>query len=289
MRSTSASALVVAVLVTACSLETSALSRARDGSDGGVTVADGGRATRDGGDRRADGGGRDGGPPDVDDAGGGVDAGTPDAGPAFERVFTLDPGALTCPSGWIYAGFADACREVRTTCGDEQSSIYVDPGHPWQEVRGFVRGRQGQTPDAFDPRGTSLDDVYVDGVSITVGTPRRHVWTFAAGLYDGPSPGDSSACPCNNGQPPPPIVGDNWTCETGNDATDFLNVGPIYLDDVLWDADGDAHGAGCVPVAEPGWFEVTLPAPTTDPIEVRIMSDSCDDNVVVTDLLLEVR
>ena len=30
----------------------------------------------------------------------------------------------------------------------------------------------------------SLDGVYVDGMSITTGSPRKHVWTYAVGLND---------------------------------------------------------------------------------------------------------
>ena len=86
------------------------------------------------------------------------------------------------------------------------------------------------------------------------------------------------------------FVGDNWTCETGNDTNSYINDGtPYYLSDVLWDADGDAHGPGCERVTDPGWFEVRLPAPTTAQIEVRIMASSCDDKVTLTDLILEVR
>jgi hypothetical protein len=213
-----------------------------------------------------------------------------DAEAPFVTAFVLEPGETTCPAGWDYAGFANSCVGSRGGCEPVSSSFFVDPPvTPWQEIRGYVRGLQGQTPDAFhqDSSGDTLDDVYVVGVSITTETPREHIWTFAAGLHK-PTSRSGNACPCDNGPAPPAFVGDQWTCETGNDQPDFRNE-LIYLSDVLWDADGDAHGADCVPVMEPGWFEARLPAPTDARIEVRIMTGSCDDNVSVTDLELEVR
>jgi hypothetical protein len=274
-------AAVIALGALGCGLETNAIvsgGRVDGGAtDGGGGAADSGMTGTDGGSPR-DGGARDGGP---------SDGGAPDAGPPYRPLFTLDP--TDCPSEWDDAGYVDGCVEERFDCDDAQSSFFVDPGGPWQELRGFVRGLQGQTPDGFAGGLVDLDDVYVDGISITTEAPRQHLWTFAAGLYKPTSPGDGNACPCDNGDPPPAIVGDRWTCETGNDMDSFVNMGPIYLDDVLWDADGDAHGDGCTPVAAPGWFHVRLPAPTTARIEVRIMADSCDDRVTLTALELEVR
>ena len=40
---------------------------------------------------------------------------------------------------------------------------------------------QQNTVDAFD---NEINAVYVDGVSLTHGTPRNHMWTFAAALHE---------------------------------------------------------------------------------------------------------
>ena len=32
----------------------------------------------------------------------------------------------------------------------------------------------------FGPDATTIDDAYVDGVSLTHGSPQQHIWTFAA-------------------------------------------------------------------------------------------------------------
>ena len=67
----------------------------------------------------------------------------------------------------------------------------------------------------------------MDGVSITHGSPRRHIWTFACGLmsdevsnYQG-----RAQCPCNsNGIPDrkPDFIGDDYYCESGNPSEDVL-------------------------------------------------------------------
>ena len=58
-------------------------------------------------------------------------------------------------------------------------------GIEYSQVCGRVIGYQDRTPGAFEPyyrdRSITIDDVYVEGVSITHGrSPRQHIWTFAA-------------------------------------------------------------------------------------------------------------
>ena len=42
----------------------------------------------------------------------------------------------------------------------------------------------------------TLDGVYVDGISITTGNPRKHVWTYAVGLSDNFNLFTVHNCPC---------------------------------------------------------------------------------------------
>ena len=54
-------------------------------------------------------------------------------------------------------------------------------------------GYQYRVPDAFkDGTGQTIDGHYLDGVSITHGMPRNHIWSFAAEWRD------NSYCPCSN-------------------------------------------------------------------------------------------
>jgi hypothetical protein len=52
-------------------------------------------------------------------------------------------------------------------------------------VCGKIRAYQYATPDSFglrDTHGQVIDGNYVDGVSLTHGNPKHHLWTFAASL-----------------------------------------------------------------------------------------------------------
>ena len=78
-----------------------------------------------------------------------------------------------------------------------------------------MRGYQYGQPDAFRSflanSSLTVDDIYVDGVSITHGNnPRLHVWTHAIGFEDGGTSG--LECPCNAGSTlnPPSFVGENY-------------------------------------------------------------------------------
>ena len=92
------------------------------------------------------------------------------------------------------------------------------------------------SPDAFHTYiAVSLETHYVDGVSITYGSPgnRTHVYTYAAGVeeYGGPS-----SCPCAvRGVSPPDFVGSDYYCESGNPTTTWNNATTFYNADVLWD------------------------------------------------------
>ena len=119
----------------------------------------------------------------------------------------------------------------------------------------------------------SLDRVYVDGISVTLGSPRKHLWTYAIGLSDD---GDFPAfnCPCAKypGPEPPSFVHNDYYCESGSTGT-VLNGARVYTEDPLWD------GAGCLPenscCYQPSmpWFYRQLPKPEYGSIEVRMCRD----------------
>ena len=83
---------------------------------------------------------------------------------------------------------------------------------------GRVIGYQYGAPDAFIGKGTSADSRYVDGVSLTHGDPRQHIWTFAAARDE-----VGTNCPCININqaaqdiPPPAFVGNDYFCDTGSE------------------------------------------------------------------------
>ena len=75
-------------------------------------------------------------------------------------------------------------------------------------------------------------DSYIDGVSLTHGQPRQHIWSFAAGLDEVGSVPQFN-CPCtNSGRAiPPPFVGNNYFCDTGS--KQCYQPGVFYNEDPL--------------------------------------------------------
>ena len=84
-----------------------------------------------------------------------------------------------CPSS-----FAKVQSSGKVMCGTSSyygcsSHIYPLHGFLYNEIAGAIRGYQKGTTDAFQAssHGKGINDAYVDGISITIGNPRQHVWT----------------------------------------------------------------------------------------------------------------
>ncbi|XP_064388047.1 uncharacterized protein LOC135336227 [Halichondria panicea] len=169
------------------------------------------------------------------------------------------------------------------TCGGIEgpgctSTTYSTYGVEYSKVCGRIIAYQSGSPDAFTQyfrnRAISIDDVYVDGVSLTHGqSPRQHIWTFAGALDETRS--DRSVCPCT--RPDllytgviPPFIGQDYFCETGSRQA-FSHI--FYPDDSLWDGQGCGGASTCCEFNNPPWFCKQLPQPTTDNIELRICGD----------------
>ena len=141
-------------------------------------------------------------------------------------------------------------------------------GVQYQQVCGRVRGYQFASPDGF--HGIGIDRPYVDGVSITHGNPRQHIWSYVC-VYD------ASACPCNGGARLPVFVGSDYYCESGLNTSSFQFV--LYSNDILWDGeDCDGLERMCCDLPNLPWFCKELPEPTTNDIEFRLCGDESRDN-----------
>lgn len=134
---------------------------------------------------------------------------------------------------------------------------------------------QWGTTDAFEPSvksPKSIDQNYVDGISVTYGSsPRKHVWTFAAGLTQTAS-GIIFNCPCalHPGVNPPSFVGNDYYCDSGN-------LGPTwywqwYLSGPLWDGNCYAQSQCCNRTDLP-FFVRKLAQTVKGPLEARLCSD----------------
>ena len=88
----------------------------------------------------------------------------------------------SCPSGLelFVNGTVSACGIQEGTPASCLSLPLFSSPVQYTQVCGRVRGYQKGSTDAFyGPQGPSIDGPYVDGVSITRGSPRQHIWTFA--------------------------------------------------------------------------------------------------------------
>ena len=147
-------------------------------------------------------------------------------------------------------------------------------------ICGKVIGHQFGSPGAFTAYTrswyTRIEDPYVDGVVITRGTEKQHIWTFAGELSEMHS--TSLVCFCTNPpntSPIPLFVGDNYFCETGaNRYNGFI----FYPNDPLWDGENCGLRSVCCEFNNPPYFCQSLPETTSDDIEVRICADENLEN-----------
>ena len=177
----------------------------------------------------------------------------------------------TCPQGLTYtvASSTRMCtRSGSTMCS---SVTFPKNGVPYTKVCGRARGYQFGYTSAFwnyhSGGRTTLDSAYVSGLSVTYGSPRNHIWTFAVGFSKDFSYTHAN-CPCASPYPgpvAPSIVGENYFCESGISGAVQTQW---YLDDPLWDSQGCPSGCTCCNCGGP-WFTTTLSQEINEDIEVR--------------------
>ena len=102
-----------------------------------------------------------------------------------------------CPSAW---------REYNTSgvraCGRPVSDGISCPAtfytieQQYSRVCGRVIGYQVGSPDGFAQFHpvNSINEAYMDGISITHGYPRHHIWSYVAGAYENEI---YFSCPCS--------------------------------------------------------------------------------------------
>ena len=190
----------------------------------------------------------------------------------------------TCPVGWQTIAVPRRLCIGSSTRGCA-SAHFTTHGITFEHICGQTKSYQKGAPDAFKGSGQSIDQRYADGISITLGSPRKHVWTYAVSHSDNYNAGQSN-CPCapTPGASPPAFVKDNYYCESGT-------TGPaihanFYLSDPLWDGKGCPANSGCcAQMGMPKFYRKTL-EPSTDNIEVRICKDEAhsDEDVAIEEL-----
>ena len=88
-----------------------------------------------------------------------------------------------CPGTWhkittprrLCLGYVPSCA----------SAHFDVKGVSYEHICGEAKGYQKGNMNAFwNDNGFSVEGAYVDGISITIGSPRKHVWTYAVGRSD---------------------------------------------------------------------------------------------------------
>jgi hypothetical protein len=193
----------------------------------------------------------------------------------------------TCPIQWrLYE------QDTTRACGRQESNIascdsvqFSSDGYVYTEVCGRITGYQHGSPDAGSHLGIRLtpgDEInqpYVDGVSITYGKPRKHIWSLYASI-------DGFQC-CTiehlNFTRHLTFIGNNYFCDSGN-PTNSPWSNTLFTELPLWDGIARCRSSRtcCAPTSGP-WFRTTLTVPTISDIEIRICGDqhSTDEDTPV--------
>ena len=171
-----------------------------------------------------------------------------------------------------------ACCRPSTSSGSYVSTTYPSKDISYSEVCGKVIGYQFGSTDGTN--NSDINGAYIDGISLTHGNSRNHIWSFIAGYQESVS---HSRCPCGivNTKSSSSFVGNDYFCESG---VPFPLKYKLYPNDPLWD------GKGCGSIEEPccwvpglPWFHKTFHYTTTDYIEMRLC---CDEGTSNEDVLI---
>ena len=205
------------------------------------------------------------------------------------RIAQLDTtNGDTCPGEWTNnVNYNSYCTGTGAGCYSANFSVPYSYNKICGQLRGFQKGTtdafypyffsQGATPSGFYTPvsySATVNGVYVDGVSITLGDPRKHIWTYAVGLTDDGNFGDGHFnCPCAKVAIPrvPIFVGNNYYCESGD--TGSHSTSEFYPDDPLWDGEQCLPGNSCCDRADQPWFFHQLTINQEQHLEARICQD----------------
>ena len=115
-----------------------------------------------------------------------------------------------------------ACGRPVSSGGSCAGITFPSGNIEYSQICGKVIGYQVGFPDGAYPSTSSINSHYCDGISLTHGNPRRHIWTFTTDNYL------YSRCPCSMSDPrtPPSFVGSDYYCESGS--PNYPVVGKFY-------------------------------------------------------------
>ena len=196
----------------------------------------------------------------------------------WTRIAYLDMSDSTqsCPSGFrLYqSGGVRACGRAGSGGASCTSQSFTSLGLNYSAICGKVIGYQYRSTDASV--SGNINSHYVDGISITRGSPRQHVWTLVSGWSDSYN---INPCRCNG--PPQAFVGNNYYCESGNPTN---NANKLFTSDPLWDGQNcRSYETACCNRPGIPWFHRDYGnTPINDNIEMRVCGNEGTNNEDVT-------
>ena len=205
----------------------------------------------------------------------------------WTRVAYLDMSDLSeeCPTGFkLYeSNGVRACGRPDSSVASCQSVQFPSNGISYSQVCGRVVGYQYGSTDAVhhELNINDINSYYVDGISLTRGSPRQHIWTFMASRQENIFENNDFLCPCSVGSTQfsniQSFVGNDYFCESGSPGNVEHNT--PYFSDPLWDGKqcGLLEQECCQAPGLP-WFHKFLNSTTTDYIELRVCADQHTNN-----------
>ena len=209
----------------------------------------------------------------------------------------MTDGRTECPRGLEYAEIEGKglCQKPRNQTPGCSSTAFGVQGIRYSKVCGKVIGYQYYDPNGFGPArySNTISGTYIDGVSITHGSPKQHIWSLVAAtdeVYH--LGGDHSGCPCIDYNTTftgtiPSFVGNDYYCETGNHGS---REKKFFFEDPLWDGQGCEGTNHCCERGGP-WFCTELDEPASDDVEIRICANEVNTNedIVLQDIELYIQ
>lgn len=195
-----------------------------------------------------------------------------------------------CPGDWISYVGSNGLNYCTTPDGVPQAQWRINPKCPYSEVNGYILGDQKGLCEAFTgaSQETSIKDNYVDGVSITYGNPKQHLYTYAVGREE---KARLESCECHGStySDYPVFVGWDYLCDSG--MKPYEAQASAIGKRVLWTGKGCDEQSSCCHTAGAPWFYRKLPLTANERIEIRIMSDDAhaDEMVLLREIVMYIR
>ena len=135
-------------------------------------------------------------------------------------------------------------------------------------------GIQKGTPGMAAGPKLSINQPYLNGISITYGTPRKHIWSYTASISENQVQvhDRSFTCPCSKycGALPLAFISDHYYYESWTNG--WASLATYSTGVPLWDSKGCGDQTCCTQPNLP-WFFRQLPLVDTDDVEAKICYD----------------